>query len=111
MSVVIIKDKVTPKDLKVASQDYGEYIKVVIDIETEMAAIGGQWHADGEAELLKLDSKQKNIWGGGLDLKRKIIETSALINIRPRQGNASQEILDLKIKEKFTRIVKDKFGI
>lgn len=111
MSVVVIKNKVTAKDLEIASQDYGEYIKVVVDIETRILAAGGEWHADGERLLLESGSKQDNLWGGGVDLKRKIIETTALINIKPRQNNNSQEILDLKIKEKFARIVKDKFGI
>ena len=71
----------------------------------------GEWHADAEAELLKIGCKQKDIWGGGYDKLAKRIETIALINIRPRQNNDSQEILDAKIRKRFAEIVKEKFNL
>ena len=111
MAVVLIKGKVTPQDLMLASEDYGEYIKIVVDVVTGDAAIGGEWHADGEKILLEKGSRQKNIWGGGIDLKTRNIETVALINLRPRVGNNSQEILDKKIRKKFVSVVKKKFAI
>lgn len=109
MAVVIVEDKVTAKDLEEASEEYGEYIKVVCDVETGALAIGGEWHADSEKALLGLGSKQGNLWGGGVDLANKNVECVALINIRPDVGNNSQEILDEKTREKFRNIVKEKF--
>ncbi len=111
MSVVIIKDRVTQKDIRKASEEYGVYIKVVVDIEKNLLAAGGEWHADAEKILVEKGSKQKNLWGGGIDLNAKNIETVALINLRPNQGNNSQEILDAEIREKFLKIVKEKFRL
>lgn len=109
MSVILVRESVTEEDLKKASEDYLDYVKVVIDIENEKMAIGGEWHADAEKILLENGSRQDNIWGGGIDLKNKKVETIALINIRPRLRNDSQEILDQKIKGKFVEILKRKF--
>lgn len=111
MAIVVVGEKVTKKDIQKASEEYGEYIKIVVDIKTEDMTIGGEWHADAEKKLAELGSKQDNIWGGGIDMKLKKIETIALINIRPKLGNDSQELLDKKIREEFTNIVKKKFGI
>lgn len=111
MAVVVIKDQVTPEDLATARQDYGDYIKVVADVRNGVVAIGGQWHADAERILLEQGSLQADIWGGGLDLLHKTIDTIALINLRPTQGNDSQEILNPQIRQTFTSLVKEKFAI
>lgn len=111
MGIVLVKEKVSDNDVKIASEEYGEYIKIVIDIEKKKMAIGGQWHADAEKVLIRDGSLQKNIWGGGIRLKNKSIETVALINLRPKDKNPSQEILDSQTREKFFRIVKNKFKL
>lgn len=111
MPAVLVKDKVTGDNLSKARKEYGDYIKVVADLITGYVAIGGEWHAGGEKLLLDTGSEQENLWGGGIDMKTKTIETVALINIRPRSGNNSQEILDKKIRQRFVKIVKDKFEL
>lgn len=111
MGVVKIIDKVSPQDLTIAREDYEEYIKVVADIQTGAMAIGGEWHADGEKVLLESGSKQDDIWGGGVDMITNKIETIAIINLRPRVGNDSQEILDPRTRERFVQFVKEKFKI
>ena len=111
MAVVVVEDVVTPEQRKLAQEDYGEYVKVVVDLTTEAMAIGGEWHADAECELLVRGSKQDDLWGGGIDLTQKKIDVVALINIRPRLGNNSQEILDEEKKRRFTDVVKKKFQL
>lgn len=110
MAVVKIEERVTKEDLKRAREEYGDFIKVVVDINKRVMVIGGEWHADAEKMLLDSGSQQENIWGGSVDLTTRTIDVIALINIRPRQGNDSQEILDLKVKEKFIQIVEEKFN-
>jgi len=110
MAVVKIEERVTKEDLKRAREEYGDFIKVVVDINKRVMVIGGEWHADAEKMLLDSGSQQENIWGGSVDLTTRMIDVIALINIRPRQGNDSQEILDLKVKEKFIQIVEEKFN-
>jgi hypothetical protein len=111
MALVFVKDKVSRKDLDIAQKDYGQYVKIVVDVKNDLVVIGGQWHADGEKILLEKGASKDDIWGGGIDVDLKNIETIALINLRPNLGNNSQEILDRKIREKFTSIVKERFDI
>lgn len=105
MSIVILSKKASNEDLKKASHDYKNYIKITADIEKEIVAIGGEYHADAEKLLLKNGSSQKNIWGGGLDLISHEIQFTALINIRPPENN-SMDILDEKIRKKFLNLCK-----
>jgi hypothetical protein len=111
MPSYFIQGKVSSDDIKKASREYGSYIKITLDIQNKNMVIGSAWHADGEKILLQKGSQQKNIWGGGIELKSKRIETIALINIRPQQDNHSQEILDPKTRKKFIKIVKEKFDL
>lgn len=111
MSTVLVKNKITLSDLQKAKEDYGDYVKITADVELEIITIGGQWHADGEKLLTENGSKQKNIWGGGINLINNQVETFALINLRPKQNNNSQEILDPKTRERFIETVKQKFNL
>jgi len=111
MSVVVVKNKVSQKDLQKASEEYAVYIKIVVDVTKETMAIGGQWHADAEKLLLSFGSDQRNLWGGGMDLKTQKLDYTALINIRPHDGNDSMEILDKSVKKRFTAIVAEKFQL
>lgn len=97
-------------DIEKAKKDYGDYLKIVVNVFTGEMVIGGQWHVDGEDLLLK-SGNQKDIWGGGINLKDKKIDLVALINLRPNFGNDSQEILDREVRNLFIKIVKEKFGI
>ncbi len=71
-----------------------------------MAAVGGELHADAEQVLLTRGSSQADLWGAnyypgqGPD---ECIEYTALINIRPSQGNPSMEIQNTKTR----RIVRE----
>lgn len=104
MAVVVVDHKVTPKDLEIAKQEYGEFIKIVVDVSTQAITIGGEWHADGEAQLLNLGSKQSDLWGGGIDLLTNEITFSAMTNIKPGV-NSGHVILDSQTRENFVRIV------
>ena len=85
--------------------EFGDYIKVVVDVEKEILAGGGRLHVDCEQELLKQVSHQKDLWGGGIDLSNNQVEFNSLTNIKPKQ-NASQEILDAEVRQKFEEIVR-----
>lgn len=111
MVAIKIRETVTKKDLKKACEEYGDFVKIVIDIVTGATVIGGEWHADAEEMLLNSGSRQDDIWGGSIDLATERIDTIAIINIRPRLGNDSQEILDQKVRQKFVEVVKKKFGL
>lgn len=109
--VILVGDKVSKEQIKLAAEDYfGEYIKIVVNIETGAMTIGGEWHADGEKVLLANGSHQANLWGGGLRLSNNQIDFNSLINTRP-DFNKSQEILDPQTREIFEKFVKIKFEL
>jgi len=106
MAIIIIDKIVTPQQIKKAQEDYESYIKLTIDIEGEIIALGGEFHADAEKILLESGRQQKNIWGGGLNLETNLLETNAVINYR----GGSAEILDPEVREKFLNIAKKFLG-
>jgi len=80
------------------------YIKTVIDIEKKVCSAGMDRHFEGEKVLLDMGSKQSDVWGGGIDLETKIIDFNSFINIRPNDGNNSNEILDEAIRKKYKKL-------
>lgn len=106
MAIVIVKDKLERIDFEKAKEDYQTYIKITLDLKKEIVVLGGEYHADAEKLLLDQGSLQKNIWGGGVNLETKQLETNAIINLRPGE-NDSPEILDPKKREKFLKIAKE----
>lgn len=107
--IKIIRKKITKDELKkIAQQGFGEMIKAVIDIKKEILAIGGELHADEETFLLEKGSQQRELWGINIypaESKDKMIEFSALINIRPSQDNYSMEIKNHKIRKRIKEII------
>lgn len=99
----------TLKEITDSQQRWGDYIKLTVDIESEWVVAGGELHADGEKLLLEKGSKQDNIWGGGINLKDGQIDTTAVLNLRPRLNNDNLEILGPRRREKFINLVKNFF--
>ena len=49
MEIRIIKKSITRGELKrIASEQYGDMVKAVVDLEHEIMAVGGEFHADEE---------------------------------------------------------------
>lgn len=104
--ILILEKKATKEDLKKVAEDFGGYIKFVVDVEREILTAGGRLHVDGEQKLLKKGSLQEDLWGGGLDLATDEIDFDSMINLRPNQGNASREVLNTQIRKKMEEIVR-----
>ncbi len=92
----------TNDEFKRAGEEFGDYVKFNLDLESDLFTIGGKLHADGEKLLLENGSKQENIWGGGYDLMTGEFDCNSIINTRP--GNPSQEILNPATREKFFKL-------
>ena len=103
------KNPLTQKEITELKDKFGNYLKLTIDLEKEIVVAGCLLHADGETRLLREGSKQSDIWGGGIDLANKVIDTTAVLNLRPNQDNNSLEIIDADKRKKFINIVKDFF--
>ncbi|MBI2051585.1 hypothetical protein HYT33_02365 [Candidatus Roizmanbacteria bacterium] len=96
----------TKEEIEKLRELFDIYIKTVVDIKRKICSAGADRHFDSEQILLQQGSKQEDLWGGGIDLETMMIDSNAMINIRPQQGNTSNEIQDAKIREKFENLTK-----
>ena len=101
----------TESEIKKLTDQFGTYIKTVIDVEKKICSAGADRHFESEEILLKGGSKQSNIWGGGIDIETKVIDFNSFINIRPNDGNTSNEIQDARIREEYEKLTKHFFKI
>ena len=86
---------------------FGDLVKYVVDTRTGRVAVGGELHADAESLLLEAGSAQQDLWGANYYPGRGAdgcIEYTALINIRPSQGNPGMEIEDPAIRDRVREI-------
>jgi hypothetical protein len=107
IEVIILKEKkATAGQIKKMSKAYGNYIKVVIDIEKEILSGGSEFHYEDEQYLLEYGCNQSNLWGGGVDMNTKQIDYNSMINVRSNQDNPSRDILSPEIRKKFDTIIR-----
>ena len=105
----IINKKLTSGEITRLRKKHGNYVKLTIDIENKWIIAGGELHADAEKLLLEKGSRQDSIWGGGINLADKQIDSTAVLNLRPRLKNDNLEILNPEIRNKFYDIIKEYF--
>lgn len=107
--IKIIKTPIPITELRESRHErYTELAKAVVDIELNLIAVGGEFHADEEAVLLEQGSKQENLWGINIrfeKLKDERIEFDSMINIRPRQGNRSRHVESQDLRNQIIVIV------
>ena len=105
----IIDNKISLDELKKLAEEYfGDFVKVVVDIENEIMAVGAELHADEESLLLNDGSKQENLWGFNIYIhknKDERIQYTSLINIRPKQGNLQIEVKDQALRGQMKTII------
>jgi hypothetical protein len=109
MEIKVIRDTVSRDTLQeMATQQFGDMVKAVVDVEQGIMAIGGELHSDEEAMLLDQGSMQGNLWGINLYPEKSIeewIEFDSMINVRPSAGNRSRDVESAEIREAVTTIV------
>lgn len=109
MEIRIIHTPIAREELRaLAKQQFGDFVKAVVDVERGIMAIGGELHADEEAMLLDGGSAQRNLWGVNLypDLPSdRWVEYDSLINVRPSQANRSRNVEDPVLREKIAGVV------
>lgn len=106
--IVVVERRLEPSELaRLVALFFGDMVKYVVDVERRIVAVGGQLHADAEQLLLATGSRQADLWGANYYPGREpddCIEYTALINIRPTQGNRSMLIADAAIRERVREI-------
>lgn len=108
MALKIIKEKISQQELqKIAEAVYGTMVKMAVDIQKKIIALGAEWHSECQEALINRGSQTKDIWGVNLVLKKpsnERLEFIALINVKPSSGHYDMEITDEKIKKEIRRI-------
>jgi hypothetical protein len=109
MSMTILRVSITIEELqRLAEQQFGDFVKAVVDVERGVMAIGGELHADEEALLLQEGGRQADLWGINLYpgiLGAEFIEFDSMINVRPSQGNRTRGVDDPTIQQRISAIV------
>jgi len=101
---VVRVGRIEPAELRrLVDLFFEDMVKYVVDVERGLVAVGGEMHADAEQVLLEDGSRQADLWGANYYPGRgpeECVEYTALINIRPAQGNRSMEIQDPSVRER-----------
>ncbi len=84
-------------------------VKADVDVSLGRLVVDIELHADGEAYLLESGSRQQDVWGINLYPNQygtdQFIEYESMINMRPRQGNRSMDVIDESVRAKIAHIV------
>ena len=105
--VILLNRKITPEEFEQAREIYPDYIKIVVDIEKNIMAVGGEFHIDCEEVLLEQRSKSENLYGGGYRVNTKEIEYMAMSNYKPILNKLTYEIADPIIRDKIYKLTKE----
>jgi hypothetical protein len=107
--ITIVREAISRDDLRrIAEQQFGDFVKAVVDVDRGIMAIGGDLHADEEALLLDDGSAQYHLWGINLYPDASLgewIEFDSMINVRPADGNASRGVESSALRETISGIV------
>ena len=109
MNIEIIKEPIAIIKLAdIAADQFGNFVKAVVDIKRETMAIGGELHADEEAILIEQGSDQQDLWGINLYPAKSgsdFVEFDSMINVRPSQHNNSRNVESVRIQKRIRGIV------
>ena len=109
MAVQIIRQPIEKADIAaMAKVQFGDLVKVVVDVGRAVMAVGGELHADGEAALLEDGSRQEDLWGINLYPAKPEpawIEFDSMINVRPSQGNSSRSVENAEMQARIHKVI------
>ena len=105
----IVSTPLTRSELvAIASQQFGDMVKAVVDIERRLMALGGELHSDEEALMLDDGSSQRSLWGINIYPGAEgedWIEFDSMINVRPSQGNRTRGVDDAGVRDAIRLVV------
>jgi hypothetical protein len=106
MAIHILRQRATPGQVREMLKQLESYVKAAVDVRRGVLAGGGEYHADCEAALLEDGSRQQDVWGVDWYPESRQVRLSALINIRPGQGNRSMRVEDPALAQRLEAIVR-----
>ena len=106
----VIRLPISRADLAaIASRQFGDMIKAVVDLDRAVMAIGAELHSDEEAALLEDGSSQEALWGINLypaEHGEGFIEFDSMINVRPSTGNRSRDVESEAVRERIRGVIR-----
>ena len=109
MPIEIVREPLALGTLRrLAAEQFGEFVKAVVDLQRGVMAVGGELHADEEALLLEDGARQADLWGINLYPDRSmpdLVEFDSMINVRPSQGNRTRGVDDPALQQRIVEIV------
>ena len=110
MKPQIVKGKISRDELiMIMKENFADMVKLAVDINKEILAIGGEWHSDGDELLSKEEGySRENVWGVNFyprNPPEKRIDCISLINIKPGFGYRQMEIQDKEIRERIRKVI------
>lgn len=106
----IVRQPITRADLAaIASRQFGDMVKAVVDLDRSVMAIGAELHSDEEAALLEDGSSHQGLWGINLYPAERgddFVEFDSMINVRPSQGNRSRGVENEAVRERIMSVVR-----
>ena len=108
--IKVITEPISLSELReMAEHQFGSLVKAVVNIETKILAVGGEMHADEEAQMMSEGSRQEDLWGINIypdQPEANRVEFDSMINIRPYMNNRSRSVEDAETQKKILAIVK-----
>jgi len=108
--IITIKEPITRAELKeLAHEGFEDVVKVVVDIEKEIVAAGGELHVDMQVKLMESEeSTNENTWGINLYVNEEgesFLEFDSMINLKPSLGNKTRGVENKETRRKITEII------
>lgn len=108
--IKIVKKTIDKTELRqIATGQFGDMVKAVVDVENNLLALGGEFHIDMQTLLRETEnSKGAHTWGINLypdKNQEEFIEFDSMINLKPALGNRSRNIESVEIQNKIKKIV------
>ncbi len=112
--IVIVRERIAPEELgRLVRLHFQDMAKLVVDVERGVVGVGGELHADAEQVLLEDGSRPYDLWGANYYPGRgpeRCLEYTALINVRPSQGNRTMTIQDRAVRERIRALAFERIG-
>lgn len=94
---------------RMASAEFGDIVKAVVDVAQGIMAVGGELHADEETLLTeRAGSRRADTWGINLypnESGEKRVEFDSMINLKPSFGNRSRDVEEESARRKIREVV------
>lgn len=109
MPITIVSAPIRLDELRrLAHEQFGDFVKAVVDLRQGLMAINGELHADEEALLLQQGARQADLWGVNLYPDRpaaELVEFDSMINVRPSRGNRSRGVDDASTRQQIQALI------